>query len=357
MEDKISVIIPVYKVEPYLRQCLDSVINQTYKNLEILLIDDGSPDNCGTICDEYAANDGRIKVVHKKNAGVHAAWNDGLTMATGDWIAFVDSDDWLDVNYFEALKNVPQAESYDVIQSGGYYWEESRGQSNRWAFLTPFSYKNNREEKEDLKIKLLMRPNDPKTKGAIGYVWGKIYRNSLLKAINIRFDSQIRTGLMGDVLFNWDVFERASAVAGVVYCGYHYRITQGSGTFKFDPDRSKEQQYIQHQFYKRINKTDTDEKSGLFKAFETRCLRDIVHNLQRCYFHPDNPASHKEVAAGIKEMKEMPYYKAAIHSRNNPYNNMKLRAFQIALRLPWIWPLRVMIALWNTLDKREKKTT
>ena len=77
MQEKISVIIPVYNVEPYLRKCLNSVINQTYRNLEIILIDDGSPDNCGTICDEYAVKDDRITVIHKANGGLSAAWNDG----------------------------------------------------------------------------------------------------------------------------------------------------------------------------------------------------------------------------------------------------------------------------------------
>ena len=89
--DKISVIIPVYKVEPYLRQCLDSVVGQTYKNLEFIIVDDGSPDGCGAICDEYAQKDERVQVIHKENAGVRAARNDGIERATGDWISFIDS--------------------------------------------------------------------------------------------------------------------------------------------------------------------------------------------------------------------------------------------------------------------------
>lgn len=103
MNAKISVIIPVYKVEPYLRQCLDSVVNQTYKNLEIILIDDGSPDNCGKICDEYAERDERIVVIHKKNEGLPAARNDGIAISTGYWITFVDSDDWCETDYYENI--------------------------------------------------------------------------------------------------------------------------------------------------------------------------------------------------------------------------------------------------------------
>lgn len=93
--EKVSIIIPVYKVEAYIRECLDSVIRQTYKNLEIILVDDGSPDQCGQICDEYAQEDSRIQVIHKENAGVSAARNTGIDAATGTYMIFADSDDVL----------------------------------------------------------------------------------------------------------------------------------------------------------------------------------------------------------------------------------------------------------------------
>lgn len=100
---KVSIITAVYKTEPYLRKCVDSILNQTYQNIELLLIDDGSPDNCPQICDEYARKDSRVKVVHQKNGGVACAWDTGLDHATGDYIAFVDSDDYVEPNYIEAL--------------------------------------------------------------------------------------------------------------------------------------------------------------------------------------------------------------------------------------------------------------
>ena len=99
----LSVIIPVYKVEKYLRRCLDSIVNQTYKNLEIILVDDGSPDNSGKICDEYAQNDKRIKVIHQKNKGQGAARNTGIIAANGELITFVDSDDWIENNTYEIM--------------------------------------------------------------------------------------------------------------------------------------------------------------------------------------------------------------------------------------------------------------
>ncbi len=346
---QISVIVPIYKVEPYLHWCLDSIVHQTYQNLEILLIDDGSPDGCGAICDEYAKKDARIRVTHKKNGGLSAAWNDGLRMAAGEWVAFVDSDDWLDLDFFEKMI-FDQDKHADVVLSAGYYWEDG-SDTIRWIYLKPFEYRE--KEKDLLKMNLLMRPKNPQTKGTLGYVWGKLFRRDFILSNGISFDPQIRAGLMVDSIFNWDVFEKSSLILGSLYCGYHYRITQTSGTFKFDPNRPKAQEYVEEEFFRRVKAEGASD--AVYKAVESRCLRDIVHNLQHCYFHPDNPASRREVAKGIQEMKQMPYYHQAICSRNNPCNTMSLKAFQWMLRLPWIWPLRVMIALWERVDGKKAK--
>ena len=95
-QPKISVIVPVYKVEKFLDRCVESIVGQTYENLEIILVDDGSPDNCPSMCDKWAEKDSRIKVIHKENGGVSSARNAALYAATGDFIGFVDSDDWIE---------------------------------------------------------------------------------------------------------------------------------------------------------------------------------------------------------------------------------------------------------------------
>ena len=100
MNSLISVIVPIYNVEKYLDKCVDSIINQTYKNLEIILVDDGSPDNCPKMCDDYAKKDSRIKVVHKENGGLSDARNAGMKVATGEYVSFIDSDDWIDLETF-----------------------------------------------------------------------------------------------------------------------------------------------------------------------------------------------------------------------------------------------------------------
>lgn len=102
----ISIIVPVYKVEKYLDKCVESIVEQTYKNLEIILVDDGSPDNCSAMCDEWAQKDSRIKVIHKENGGLSSARNAGLDACTGDYIGFVDSDDWIEPDMYEYLLNI-----------------------------------------------------------------------------------------------------------------------------------------------------------------------------------------------------------------------------------------------------------
>ena len=110
----ISIIVPIYNVELYLRRCLDSVLNQTYTNLEIILVDDGSPDGCPQICDEYAAKDKRIIVIHKGNGGLSTARNAGLDICKGEYISFIDSDDWVSEKYIETLFNISTKENADI---------------------------------------------------------------------------------------------------------------------------------------------------------------------------------------------------------------------------------------------------
>lgn len=118
MEELISVIVPVYGVEKYLRKCLDSVCGQTWRKLEIILVDDGSPDGCGAICDEYAARDSRVKVIHKENGGLSDARNAGLEAATGRYIGFVDSDDYIRSEMYETMLRKMKSEGADLVICG-----------------------------------------------------------------------------------------------------------------------------------------------------------------------------------------------------------------------------------------------
>ena len=115
---KLSIIIPVFNVEEYLPKCIESVVNQTYDNLEILLINDGSTDNSGVICDNFAHKDERVKVVHKENGGLSAARNLGLSLATGHYIAFLDSDDYIDSEMYETLVDALENADADIAACG-----------------------------------------------------------------------------------------------------------------------------------------------------------------------------------------------------------------------------------------------
>ncbi len=118
MEEKISVIVPIYKVEKYLKQCIESIINQTYSNLEIILVDDGSDDLCGEICDKYAEKDSRIKVIHQENGGADNARKSGIQVATGTYVGYVDGDDWIEPTMYETLIKIALENKVDIVESG-----------------------------------------------------------------------------------------------------------------------------------------------------------------------------------------------------------------------------------------------
>jgi len=124
----ISIIVPVYKVEAYLCRCIDSLLAQTYGNLEIILVDDGSPDSSGSICDRYAARDHRIRVIHKENGGLSSARNAGIDAARGEYLGFVDSDDWVDVHTYEWLLEMAQEEQVKLVCAGRYDYSSTTGE-------------------------------------------------------------------------------------------------------------------------------------------------------------------------------------------------------------------------------------
>lgn len=135
---KLSIIVPVYNVEPYIRRCLDSILSQTFKDFEVIIVDDGSPDNCGNIIDEYAQNDDRIIAIHQQNKGVSSARNAGLRIARGEYIGFVDPDDWIDYLMYEKLINIIQNTGSDVACCG---WFEGERQ-----LIVPDLYMMDREQ-------------------------------------------------------------------------------------------------------------------------------------------------------------------------------------------------------------------
>ena len=141
----LSVIIPVYNVEKYLDECVNSIVNQSYKNLEIILVDDGSTDKSGAICDEWRDRDSRIKVIHKANAGLGYARNSGIEVAEGDFVAFVDSDDFIDKDMYQDLMSIAISEKSDIVYSGGFD-----------KYLTDGSYNVVRDIQEKISVEFIL---------------------------------------------------------------------------------------------------------------------------------------------------------------------------------------------------------
>ena len=190
----VSIVIPVYKVEECLSFCLDSLLRQTYDNIEIICVDDGSPDECPVILDQYAERDKRIKVIHQKNGGVASARNRGIDETTGSYIAFVDSDDWVDERYIEILMQGIERYGGNVAACG-FTKVDKIGKITELKTGTPVFYRV--AQKELLNHWSLRRT-----------IWGKIYRKDLLSGH--RFLSTIR--LADDTLFNLDVICHADNV-------------------------------------------------------------------------------------------------------------------------------------------------
>ena len=182
----VSIIVPIYNVEKYLRRCIDSILSQTFISFELLLIDDGSTDASGAICDEYALMDRRIHVTHQINRGVSAARNVGLDKSVGKYVCFVDSDDWVTSDYLATL--MEQVQGFDVLFFGfflRYNDESSMSLSLRRQCAV------NEIEKEQLMLSLCK--NDTGY-NVLGYAFDKIFRRNLIEKYNLRFDENICLG-------------------------------------------------------------------------------------------------------------------------------------------------------------------
>lgn len=214
-DELISIIVPVYRVEPYLEKCLESLRSQTYRNLEIILVDDGSPDNCGAICDRYAREDSRFRVFHTENGGLSAARNVGLRAASGDYIGFVDSDDWTEPEMYEKLHNA-------IIQTGA--------DVSCCCFYTVFPQEV--IEMKTLGLRLLDAEDALREliEGACirTGVWSKLYRRELWEDVSFP-----EGRIFEDVLTTYRIFRKMEKLAAIPEHLYYYRRREDSicGTY------------------------------------------------------------------------------------------------------------------------------
>lgn len=226
MSDLISVIVPVYNVEDYLDRCINSIINQTYKNLEIILVDDGSTDSSGIMCDEFALKDNRIRVLHKKNGGVSSARNAGMDIATGDYIGFVDSDDLLELKMFEILihnaKNFGVEISCCQIQTKNVDGSISKAEEGKSKVY----------RKNEIVDGFFF---DDFIKGFIVSPCNKIILKDIIDCNNIRFKNY---SIAEDFLFIFEVLSFVEKIYYDTFVGYYYLHRENSAmTSKFSPKR------------------------------------------------------------------------------------------------------------------------
>lgn len=198
----ISIIVPVYRVEPYLRKCIDSILEQTYKDLEILLIDDGSPDQCGIICDEYAQKDIRIRVFHTENRGLASARNLGLDNARGDYIGFVDADDWIEPDLYEVL--IDKIQDADISACG--FWYEYQNKQRKWNYSQETAFSGVEA------LRALINGDLKNT------VWSKLYRKECWAAIRFP-EGRVHE----DIATTYRILLKEYKVVSTPSYLYHYR--------------------------------------------------------------------------------------------------------------------------------------
>ena len=233
----VSIIIPVYKVENYINYCIRSVLNQTLHNIEIILIDDGSPDCCPKLCDEFTKHDNRVKVIHKKNGGLGLARNSGLDVATGKYITFVDSDDYIDNNTIEILFKLAEENNLDIL----------RYNYNRFIKENAFFKKNVQDNLQiftdfnDIRqialcLFSISLNRKSKIKGLGGSVCTGLYKRELLENYHIRFHSE-RELLSEDFVFSYDCLQHTKRIGKIFKPLYHYRVNPHSLTTQVNLDK------------------------------------------------------------------------------------------------------------------------
>lgn len=238
---KVSIIVPVYKTEKYLKRCLDSLLNQTLEDIEIILVDDGSPDSAPALCDNAAKTDGRIKVIHKKNEGLGMARNTGMDAACGEYIGFVDSDDFVKTNMYEYLYNTAVRHNADLIISGTcYVGGNIFGKENEYKEEVFFDKETIFETEGDRKKLLLgtagALPNEERDCRYGASVCKNLYKRETVIKNNVRFLSE-REYLSEDTLFNIDFITHIKKAVGTEKVFYYYCRNGASLSKSYNPDR------------------------------------------------------------------------------------------------------------------------
>ena len=300
----ISVIVPIYKVEKYIRRCIESLIAQPLSDFEIILVDDGSPDGCPAICDEYAASDSRIKVVHKQNGGLVSARKAGLDAAGGDYIGFVDGDDWIEPFMFEKMQAVVNEHRPDMVLSEFFCDFYDRSQISTQDFNEGFYSK---EQLISEMYPLMLFNGTYFNFGVSPSCWSKIYKRELLER-NLSFvDNRTRMG--EDAAFTYPCLLDAQSVFCIKTPMYHYRITNQSMSKAYD-EHLHEIIMFSYERLKEKNKGSRFDISSQLDYYLLYMVNFLIRNEAK----QDNKKAKKEKDRVIRELVDNPDVGGAVKS-------------------------------------------
>jgi glycosyltransferase involved in cell wall biosynthesis len=329
MSQKLTVIVPIYNGEKYLNQCVDSIINQTYRNLEIILVDNGSTDSSGSICDRYGEQDLRVKVIHRKECGnASVGRNAGLIVATGDWIAFLDADDWLELDFYQEMFNrmLKDSDTIDIMFSGGYYTNCNDGSNRILKYRNVIFDYTEKNEIIGLISEFLDMPTVSNNYASMAFVWNKMYRRKFLKKNHLKFDLNI--AVIEDVFFNLIALEKACRVVGTNYIGNHYRIDKASYCHRYIADYDVK--------YFLINTKQILQKENIYDSLEknmnNRFVLVILGVMSQRYFNRENSSSYITRKNEFKKlMKEDIFHDAIYGKKNKMLFKYELRVFLLKI--------------------------
>ena len=317
---KISVIIPVYNVEKYINECIDSVLSQTFSDLELILIDDGSKDSSGEILDNYKEQDSRITVIHKENAGVSAARNDGIQASSGQYLYIMDSDDYLEPDALETLYGIAVETDADIVMGDHFTFTEDLKETPHHYFSEPF-FTNNKKTLEDIQKMILHFSFSPFKSGkdsALGIAppWTRLVKASLIKDNGLAFDPYVM-GIFDDGLFAIEEMEYACSLAYTQNFIYHYRILSSSLIHKYNPKRPEINKRIIERLYAFKEKYNKNE--SFLESIDCRVIMLFVNLLDTYILNEKYEGSSKNRRRLIKETVKSAQYKDSFKRASDKY--------------------------------------
>jgi len=329
----ISVIVPIYNAERYLSRCIDSLVNQKEIQLEIILVDDGSTDNSGHICDNYKKIHKNITVIHKKNEGVAKARNDGLNIANGDYVIFVDSDDEVPECAYIRMWEEVQKTNADIIIGDVYRTINNKRE------LCHFFNEEYLIDKENEKYNLIKAdlykeycPNPYKGKPAFGYggPWNKLVNKKMLLENNIVFDSSVK-GIFDDIIYTAYIYACAKAIRYISEPVYNYYIYDNSLTHKYKDDLLEINECIFLSWNRFLKLYDKNKE--LVPAFYANVMRRFTASLDLYFYNKQNKRNNKEIKKELFTiLSQKPYNEIPIYAEWNYLSNYH-RLLLVAIKL------------------------